>query len=122
MNATVFTHPKHTKANLTSDLHKRANKYLTWYFNGSSFVIYNSFQRDEVSLPHNLLGFNYTVKKKHHHHPPHLPGTYECVTGCCAHTYSLSVTRHYSHFSKTGGELNFRNSGQKSILRGAGIF
>lgn len=63
VNATVFTHPKQTKANLTSGLHKRANKYLTWYFNGSSFVIYNSFQRDEVILPHNLLGFNYTVKK-----------------------------------------------------------
>ncbi len=131
MNATVFTHPEQPQANLTCGLRRRAKKYLTWYFNGTPFVVYNSFDQDGVALRDDLSGLSYSIHKNTtlHLFPPYLPGTYECVTGRCTHLIRLIVNQTFpgTHlFPRTGGELRKPPGAQggdlPSTLVGLGFF
>lgn len=68
---------------------KPHKKYLTWLYQGSPIAVVNHCDDDGVLLSgHANLTFS-TRRSKLQLFQPFLPGTYQCVSGACRHTFYL---------------------------------
>ncbi|AP_000321.1 E3 CR1-alpha1 [Simian adenovirus 25] len=86
INQSLFFTGNETELQLQCKPHK---KYLTWLFQGSPIAVVNHCDNDGVLLsgPANLT-FS-TRRSKLQLFQPFLPGTYQCVSGPCHHTFHL---------------------------------